>query len=62
MCDVCGSTIGHKRGCPEDDSEPEYVGYCDICEEPIEAGERYFEVEGVKSHYDCFTDAHLKDG
>lgn len=61
MCRVCGSTFGHKRGCPEADITPERIGTCEICGEPIydDGDDGYFNVDGDKYHYDCFKDEYL---
>lgn len=63
MCDVCGSTYGHKPGCPEaEDAEPETIGFCSLCGDKIVDGEDYFDIDDTKHHYDCFCDEYLKRG
>lgn len=54
MCDVC-----HRHpcahGCPNEEP-PATVFICKYCEEPIEDGEDYFEIDGDHYHEDCFKD------
>lgn len=60
---TCGSTLGHRAGCPEtDEREPEIIGYCSICGDPIEEGEDHFDIDGTKHHVDCFNDEYLVKG
>lgn len=63
MCEICGATVGHRAGCPEfRDAEPDVYGTCEICGDPIEEGQDYFDIDGNKYHEDCFTGAYLKQG
>lgn len=63
MCEICGATVGHRLGCPEfRDAEPDYYGMCEICGDPIEEGQDYFNIGGKKYHEDCFTDEYLEQG
>ena len=59
MCEVCGATIGHKQGCPEADYDSgEKIGTCEICGKSIYDGDDYFNIDGEKSHYECFCDEY----
>lgn len=61
MCDVCGNTLGHRMGCPEaEECEPEIVGYCELCGNPIEDGEKYFDIESSRYHFECYCYEYLK--
>lgn len=63
MCMVCGTTGGCRSACPEYvEPEAEKIGECEICGDPIEEGQDYFDIDGNKYHEDCFTDAYLKQG
>lgn len=62
MCEVCGSTLGHKAGCPEADCSPEIISHCCTCGEPIYSDDDYFDIDGEKHHYECFCDEYLVKG
>lgn len=60
MCVECGCIGYHKAGCPErEETEPEKIGDCCICGDPIEEGQDYFDIDGTMHHYDCFCDKYL---
>lgn len=53
MCQVCGCICGHLKGCPEG-PEPIPALHCDLCGEPINAGDRFVELpDGQKVCADC---------
>lgn len=55
MCSVCGSATGHFYNCPVAD-EPEPVGVCAWCEEPIDDDIFYVDLDGEKYHVNCVKD------
>ena len=57
-CPYCGSTVGHKPGCPRDDSEPEITGVCEICGAAIYQGDEIIRYDGQCWHRDCFCDEY----
>ena len=55
LCDLCGRTNGHIKGCPY--YEPEKSDhYCPICGDGIYEDDEYVEnPDGEQVHYDCVT-------
>lgn len=53
MCQVCGCTCGHLRGCPEGPERSPALR-CDFCDEPIHTGDTFYELpDGKKICADC---------
>lgn len=67
MCEVCGSTIGHRSGCPAADYDPEVIGKCEECGGDILNNEEHFDLnstdwDGGLFHFECFCDRYLVEG
>ena len=56
FCEVCHGIGEHRSGCPE--RTPQKVAYCDLCGDPIYEGDSIYDVDGVKSHVDCFAEKY----
>ena len=56
MCEIChGNGMGgHREGCPN--KEPETVGTCEWCQEPIASGETVYEFHDDIYHEECFRE------
>lgn len=54
MCEVCRMSPCHPQ-CPNA-PEPPTVYTCKSCNEPIVAGDEYYELDGEHYHEDCFND------
>jgi hypothetical protein len=57
MCDLCGSSHGHRTGCPEDTGE--YLGKCARCGEPIYEGDGPIEC-GENLYCQCLVEDMTK--
>lgn len=55
MCKECWQNPCHSM-CPNA-PEPAAVYDCEFCNEPVRAGDEYFEYNGKYYHEDCFADA-----
>lgn len=54
MCEICHSFPCMSR-CPNA-PEPQSIGWCAYCNEPILAGEEYAKVQGNMYHEECLDD------
>lgn len=50
MCDVCQRTNCSNR-CPN--TEGSRIEKCNYCDEPIEQGDKYVDIDGRKIHFEC---------
>lgn len=52
-CEICGSLIGHKRGCPKKKSS-DCAGTCTLCGGKIVPGNLVIESDGTRWHEECY--------
>ena len=58
MCEYCHQSPCHPR-CPN--YVPEKVYTCTMCDEPIDEGEEYVDIDGDPCHFDCVDDLTTKE-
>lgn len=56
MAMICVSGCRECTGCMACEAEPQTVGTCEHCNEPIYAWEDHYDIEGELLHDDCLVD------
>lgn len=59
MCEICDKVYCHPR-CPNA-PEPESIGACECCGEPIYVGDTYAKIDGEKYHKECLEELSVDE-
>ena len=59
-CEICGSLIGHKHGCPRKKSS-DNAGTCKLCGGKIVPGNLVIESDGTRWHEECYIQIYELD-
>lgn len=59
-CEICGSLIVHKRGCPKKKSS-DNAGTCKLCGGKISGKNLVIEADGTRWHEECYIKIYELD-